>query len=594
MFKTVFFLLNLVFAVMLNVIFGEGVKVTQNIPAKVNPGDEFTVEVTINKSDVSGFAKIQQEIPVGMEAQPISTQGASFTFNDQKVKLIWMSLPNTEEFTITYKIIVGENVTGDLPITGKFSYLYKNERKVIDMPTNIVKVGGTEELVVEKEPAPIQEPEKPQTALAPKNIEVTAERKITEVTKGNFNIELSLKNNGIAGFSKIQESLPKEINEVYSTISNKSVFSFVDNQAKFVWMSTPTEENILVSYTIYGKISLEELEKKLTGSFAFIENEETKKVDFTTISSESLVVEEVLLAEETPVEEATQDTPKVEEVVAKKVQQPETPVIVEKKAEPIQEQVAEEITGTPTEPTSGIPDPNAKKETTKITGSTTSENAEVIAATTPPAKTEEKSTAQQENVKTAAPVQTQPNQPVVEQQKEPVKQTTTEQTKTNEPISQPVAEKQPVKETPTETEKPKENLKGINYYQESLNNIITETDKTQTTATTKKEPVMTQTPAPQKGIYFKVQICAGHDNVPVEKHFEKEYKFNEEPISVETHEGWIKYTIGSHQAYESAKNRRNEVTAKYTFPGPFVTAYNEGQRITVQEALMITNQKWVK
>ena len=43
--------------------------------------------------------------------------------------------------------------------------------------------------------------------------------------------------------------------------------------------------------------------------------------------------------------------------------------------------------------------------------------------------------------------------------------------------------------------------------------------------------------------------------------------------------------------YRAAREQRQAyLDANYNFPGPFVTAYNNGERITVQEALMIAKQ----
>ena len=56
--------------------------------------------------------------------------------------------------------------------------------------------------------------------------------------------------------------------------------------------------------------------------------------------------------------------------------------------------------------------------------------------------------------------------------------------------------------------------------------------------------------------------------------------------------GWIKYTVGNHSEYKKARDSRNELN-NHEFPGPFVSAYNYGERISVQEALILSKQSWI-
>lgn len=98
-------------------------------------------------------------------------------------------------------------------------------------------------------------------------------------------------------------------------------------------------------------------------------------------------------------------------------------------------------------------------------------------------------------------------------------------------------------------------------------------------------------PAPDAGISFRVQVLAAHKHVN-NAWFKQHFGYTK-AVDIEPHADWIKYTTGSFAAYEDARNRREQLAQAYAFPGPFVTAYEHGERITVQEALVLAQQEWL-
>lgn len=472
---------------MLRWFFPADVKITPKAPDKLNAGEEFTYEVTVTKSGVTGFAKIQQELPSGCTAEQLEVKGASFSCVGGVVKMIWMSLPSEDEFTVSYKVKTDASLAGDQTITGKFSFLENNEKKSVDIPTSTISFPSAavaESKPVESAPVETVASESNVTASAQVPVEtasapsvsasvsaeapasspsvtvantvisnglVSGERTITKTGEGKYRVDISIKNSGLSGFAKMQDVLPAGMLG-YEDVSNSAVFSFVSSKVKFVWMSVPDQKDIKVSYVVTANNEVDL--KNISGEFSYLENNETKRVSVATIA---------LPGEGTP-----------------SLAQAETP---------------------------------APSSTEKVV--------------TEPVKTVESAVE-------STPV-------------------------ANEETSAPAPVEQVVKAAP------------------------------------KKETINTPDPSPiSSGVAYKVQVCASKKDVgSTQDYFSKKYSFTEEKVNMETHEGWMKYTIGSFSNYKGARDRRNEVTSKYTFPGPFVTAYNNGKRITVQEALMVSRDKWV-
>jgi len=101
----------------------------------------------------------------------------------------------------------------------------------------------------------------------------------------------------------------------------------------------------------------------------------------------------------------------------------------------------------------------------------------------------------------------------------------------------------------------------------------------------------------QRGLVFKVQLLATKRSVgngsAIDAYFAK-YRVTE-PVTEEI-QGFdptqyvYKYVVGPYKRYEQAAAVRDQMWAK-GITDAFVTCYYNGDRITIQEALMISNRK---
>lgn len=97
------------------------------------------------------------------------------------------------------------------------------------------------------------------------------------------------------------------------------------------------------------------------------------------------------------------------------------------------------------------------------------------------------------------------------------------------------------------------------------------------------EKMITYIPAPQKGIFFKIQIAATKKSpVRSDDYFQKIYHFGQH-VDLTEHEGWRKYMIGNFDTYASASEFSKRTREKVK--DAFVVAYRNADRIPVKEAV---------
>jgi len=435
-------------------------------PQEVTAGTEFEVRITVNKGDVESFSRFQQVIPAGLSASSYLSSNADFTFEDKRIRMIWLKLPEADEFTFIYKVKVDERLKGTFSVGGKFSFIEDNERKSVTLtsqsitinpspvidPNLIVDISEFEEKVIQYIPAASMESE---------NIACIRQKPFLGDAGDEYIVNLLVNKEDKKKFAKIEEDIPYGYTAV--NIDDKNgIFTFKDQKAKFLWMNLPAESFYIVSYRLIPKNDAKLGSPVVSGKFSYLVDEKTisinvveKDLDLASITSEQLqsIITEL----------KTQPLPLLAEVEQK------------------------------------VPDAEVKTDV--------------------------------------------PENLVVEEEKQPVKSDVT-------------------KPKGTKTKKYK--------FKRDLAYVL----------------------EPESGIYYRVQVAAGHKPVDIKRYFKK-YKLERE-VRKEFHENWLKYSVGSFEIYKEARDYRINIWNTTDIDDAFVSAYNNGIRITVQEALMIANQKWYK
>jgi hypothetical protein len=450
-------LLNLLVILILQ-IFPGNVSVKMDVPAQVNAGSEFEVRITLNKGDLDGFSRFQQNIPAGLSAISDQSSNADFTFTDKRVRLIWLRVPKNDEITVSYRVKVDERLKGNFTLGGKFSYIDNNERKFVDVsavsvtilpsskvdPSMIVDVNDYEKMFT-----PVIVP----TSAENNNIAVIRQRPYAG-NAGEYIVNLLVNKEATRNFAKIEEDVP----EGYIAVAldpKDAIFTFKSQKVKFLWMNLPLDPYFMVSYRLIPRNKAKLAPPSVQGAFSYL-------VDDRTIS---------VPVNERDVQLASLSANDIQELVA------------QIRTEPVQEPEDQLALATGTE-ISSQGDNSAK---------------EVV-------KTEDKSSSR----------------------------------------------------------KVRRTKNGAS----ELSMLLEQ----------------------EQGVYYRIQLAAGHNPVNINRYF-KRMKIEKE-VRIEKLNGWQKYSVGSFPVYKEARDYRIHIWNTTPVKDAFVTAYNNGQRITVQEALMVTEQHW--
>lgn len=439
-------MLQMLSLLLFNIRLGGDLSMKVEVPGQINAGKEIRVQVTLDKADIKGFSRFQMELPAGLTATNVFSANADFSFKDQKVRLVWLRMPEEKTVTFSFNVRCDERLKGNFDLVGKFSYIDENERKTLDIQPQAVAIVPSSsidpKLIVDIKDFGKQA--MPQLMEASGNqIACVRQKPEWNEAKKEYIVTLLVNKESLKKFAKIEESVPAGFTAV-NVDSKEGIFTFKDGKAKFLWMNLPADPYFTVSYKLVPSKNVQASKQPVVaGVFSYILDDKSQSV--------TIVEKDVKLANLTPA---------------------------------------------------------AVKGILK--------SAPMIAA-----------------VEQAPAVDTE---------------------KTGKNLAA------------TTTQKP---IKVIPRLEETADLL-----------------------GPQMGVYYRVQLAAGHKPVNIKSYFRK-YKLDSK-VFTEKHQGWIKYSVGSFPAYKDARDYRIHIWNTTSIADAFVSAYNNGKRITVQEALMIGNQKWIQ
>lgn len=119
------------------------VVMTNNIPAKLPVGSDVEVEVKINKgSSISNFTKYHMDVPNGMDVSEVDSRTGNFTFENNRVKIVWVSVPGEPEFAVKFRVHINTQAPFKGTIIQKFYFLDGGVKKEVEAAPITIEFGS--------------------------------------------------------------------------------------------------------------------------------------------------------------------------------------------------------------------------------------------------------------------------------------------------------------------------------------------------------------------------------------------------------------------------------------------------------------------
>src|SRR4051812_34005701 len=112
MIKYLFIVINSLSLFIFSLFNDDGVTLTGTIPAAMVTGQEVAIELTVNKGSMTGFAKLQLELPEGFTVKGSEDKGSNYSYNDGIAKWVWAVLPEENEITVKVVLVASEAAIG--------------------------------------------------------------------------------------------------------------------------------------------------------------------------------------------------------------------------------------------------------------------------------------------------------------------------------------------------------------------------------------------------------------------------------------------------------------------------------------------------
>ena len=235
---------------------GQEVDISIDHPSRVNAGEEFTVSVTVSKGSLTDYSRFSQDLPLGLSATNVSSPNADFSFDNQRVRVIWLKMPPSDQVTISYRIMVDPRLKGTFMLGGVFAYVVNDERKFLnfnqnDVITIVPNTSVDPALVVDIEDFEGGEAA-PVAARSGELFAMAVRQKPELLNSGGYLVRLLVNNPSGSKYAKIEETVPfgyivEEVN------SNDGIVSHAASTVKFIWMKLPETTEFEVVYRLVPK-----------------------------------------------------------------------------------------------------------------------------------------------------------------------------------------------------------------------------------------------------------------------------------------------------------------------------------------------------